>query len=108
MIGGDALEPADRDRLFFDPPAPAGGLARTIANAPEDAGEHVRFSVQQISVGETLLSDEPDVFGDVGVGRAGPLAIYDLVVILRIGCIGWPHGALPRLFARGRIDAVDG
>jgi len=49
VIGRDALQAADRDRLgllpliLFDATAPARGLARAIAGASEDAGKDVRF-----------------------------------------------------------------
>ena len=46
LIGGDALQPADRDRLglrvrlfALDASAAAGGLARTVAGAPENSRE---------------------------------------------------------------------
>ena len=39
VVGGDALEAADRDRLLLDAAAPAGRLARPVAGAPEDARE---------------------------------------------------------------------
>jgi hypothetical protein len=37
VVGGNALEAADRDRLVLDTDAPAGGLAGPVAGAPEDA-----------------------------------------------------------------------
>src|ERR1700760_3122908 len=37
VVGGDALQPADCDRLVLDPAAPAGGLARPVTGAPEHA-----------------------------------------------------------------------
>ena len=39
VVRGDALEPADRDRLVLDAAAPAGGLARPVAGAAENARE---------------------------------------------------------------------
>ena len=39
VVGGDALQAADRDRLLLDAAAPAGRLARPVAGAPEDARE---------------------------------------------------------------------
>src|SRR5580704_11212398 len=41
VIGGNALEPADRDRLLLDTDAATGGLARPVAGAPEHARKHV-------------------------------------------------------------------
>jgi len=37
IVGRDALQPADRDRLLFDADAPAGRLAWPVAGAPEHA-----------------------------------------------------------------------
>src|SRR5512142_2457893 len=84
MVGGDSLEPADRNRLAVHTPTPAGGLARSIARPAEDAREDVRFSVEQVRLGVSSLSDEPDVLGDIRVSGAGPLAVDNLMVVLRI------------------------
>ena len=81
LVGGDALEPADRDRLAVDAAAAAGRLARAVAGAAEDAREDVRLAVEQVGVGVAALRDQPDVFGNVGVGRAGPLAVDDFVEV---------------------------
>ena len=91
MVGGDALQPADRDRLAVDAPAPARRLARPVARAPEDAREHVRLAVEHVGVGEPALRDQPDVFRDVGVRRTGPLAVDDPVVVVRVANVGWTH-----------------
>ena len=84
MVGGDALEPADRDRLAVDATAPARGLARPVARAAEDAREDVRLAVEHVRLGVPPLRDQPDVFRHVGVRRTGPLAVDDLMVVLRI------------------------
>ena len=39
VVGGDALQAADGDRLLLDAATPAGRLARAIANAAQDARE---------------------------------------------------------------------
>ena len=91
VVGGDALQPADRDRLAVDAAAPAGRLARAVAGAAEDAGEHVRLAVQHVGVGEAPLRDQPDVFGNVGVRGARPLAVDDAVVVVRMPDVGWLH-----------------
>ena len=39
VIGGDALEPADGDRLLLEASSAACGLAWTVAGAPEDPGK---------------------------------------------------------------------
>ena len=81
-VGGDALQAADRDRLVLDAAAPAGRLARPIAGPPENAGKDVRLPVDHIGVAVATGGDQADVFGDGGVGRAGPLAIDDFVEIV--------------------------
>ena len=57
VIGGDALQTADRNRLPVDAGAAAGGLARAIAGAPQNAGKDVGFSVENVGVVESSLSD---------------------------------------------------
>ena len=64
--------------------APAGGLAGTVAGAPEDPREHVGLAVDHVRVGVPPLGDQPDVLGHVGVGRAGPLAVNDPVEVIRV------------------------
>ena len=91
MIGGDALQAADGDRLGFDAPAPARRLARAVADAAENAGKDIRLTVDQVGLRELSLRDEPDVFGNVGVGRAGPLAVDDAMKVIRISSIGRFH-----------------
>ena len=84
QIGRDALQAADRDRLVVDARAAAGRLARSVAGTAQDAGEHVGLPVEHVRVGVPSLRDQPDVLGNVGVRRAGPLAIDDLVEVARI------------------------
>ncbi len=83
-IGGDALEAADRDRLLLHAAAPAGRLAGAVAGAPEDPGKHIRLPVDHVGVGVTALSDQPDIFGDRRMRRTRPLAVHDLVEVIRI------------------------
>ena len=113
VVGGDALQAADRDRLgllglrFLDPAAPAGGLAGPVAGAPEDAREDVGFPVHHVGVGVATGGDQADVFGDGSVGGTGPLAVDYLVKVVGMTDIGslqdpFPHarpgvaGALSR------------
>src|SRR5690606_41619022 len=58
----------------------------------QDAREHVGLAVQDVGVAVATLRDQPDVLGDVGVGRTRPLAVDDLVVVLRVGDVGGLHG----------------
>jgi hypothetical protein len=103
QVGGDALQAADRDRLgaraelvaVLDAAAPARRLARAVAGAPEDPGEHVRNPVDHIGVGVTPLGDQPDVMRNGRVGRAGPLAVDDLVEVRRVAHAGGLHALSP-------------
>ena len=88
VVGGDALEAADGDRLLLDAAAPAGGLARAIADAAQDAGEDVALPVQHVGRRIAPLGDQPDVLGNGGMARTCPLAVDDLVEVVRIGNIG--------------------
>ena len=83
VVGGDALQAADRHRLVLDAHAPAGRLAGAVAGAPENAREHVRLPIDHVGVGVTPVRDQPDIFGHRRVRRAGALAIHDLVEIVR-------------------------
>ena len=57
---------------LLDAAAPAGGLARTVASAPEDPGKHVRFPVDHVGVAVAARGDQADVFGDRRMGRDTP------------------------------------
>ena len=94
VVGGDALQPADRDRLLLDAAAPAGRLARAVAGAPEDPGKHVGLPVDHVGVAVAARRDQPDVFGNRRVRGAGPLAIDDLMKIVRRRNIGEFHSLL--------------
>src|SRR5688500_18953381 len=91
MVGRDALQAADRDRLLLETSTSAGRLAGPVARASQDPREQVRFPVEHVGLGELALRDQADVLGDVGVGRACPLAVHDAVVVLRIRDVGRLH-----------------
>ena len=91
IVGGDAFQPADGDRLFLDAAAAAGRFAGPVANAAQNAGEHVGFAIHHVGFGELALSDQTDVLGNVGVRRTGPLAIYNPMEVIRLGSIGRLH-----------------
>jgi hypothetical protein len=90
-VGGDALEPADRDRFLLDAAAAAGGLARTIAGAAEHAGKYVRIPIDHVGVAVAARRDQTDVFGNRRVRRTGPLTIHDLVEVIRDRNVGSFH-----------------
>jgi hypothetical protein len=91
VVGGDALQPADRHRLLLDPAAAAGRLAGPVADAAQDAREHIGLAVHHVGLGELALGDQADVFGNIGVRRTGPLAIHDPMKIIRFRSIGRLH-----------------
>jgi len=91
MVSGDALQPANRDRLAIDARPPAGRLARSIAGAAEDPGKDVGFAIEEIGLGESVLRNQSDVLRNVRVRGAGPLTIDDTVVVIRSPDIGWLH-----------------
>ena len=100
VVGGHALQAADGYGLrlgvvaFFHPAAPTGGLARPIAGAAQNAGKHVGHPVDHVGVVVAALADQADVFGHRRVGRAGPLAINDLVEVVRMRGVGRLQGKL--------------
>ncbi len=100
VVGGDALQSADRNRLgfarvvFLDAAASARGLARAIARAPENSGKHIRFPVDEISVRIMPGGDKSDVFRNRGVRGTGPLTIDDFMEVVGNTNIGRLHPVL--------------
>src|SRR5581483_4265769 len=74
VVGGDALQAADRNRVLLDAAAPAGRLARPVAGAAENSRKHVRLPVDHVGVAVAAGGDQTDVFGNGRVGGTGPLA----------------------------------
>ena len=66
---------------------PAGRLARAIADSAKNAGKNIGFAVLHIGVGELALRNHTNVGRDVGMGGAAPLAIDDLMEVIRVGRI---------------------
>ncbi len=58
VVGGDALQAADRHRLVLDAHAPAGRLAGAVAGAPENPRKHVRLPIDHVGVGVTPVRDQ--------------------------------------------------
>ena len=112
-IGGDALQAADRDRLFLDAAAPAGRLARAVAGASENSRKHVRAPIDHVGVAVAAFGDQSDVFRNGRVGRAGPLAVDNFVKVVRRRNVCWfhsllVHAPLLREFPRGSRDVSAG
>src|SRR5262249_33603539 len=95
--------------LLLDAAAPASRLARPVAGAPEDSRKHVGLPIDHVGVAIATRRDQPDVFRDWGVCRTSPLAIHDLVEVVRISDVGILHFLLdhahPALRAQGLRDA---
>ena len=79
---------------LLDAAAPAGRLAGPVAGAPENAGKHVRIPIDHVGVGVAARRDQADIFGHRRVRRAGPLAIDDLVEVVRDRNVGRFHSLL--------------
>src|SRR4030095_8254911 len=90
VVGGDALQPADGDGFgltlaiaaLLDPAAPARRFTRPIAGPSQNPGQDVGLPVDELRVRVASRGNEPNVFGNGSVGRAGPLAIDDFVKIV--------------------------
>ena len=91
MVRRNAFQSANRNGLVFDPATTAGWLARAIAYASENAGKNVGFAVLHVSCGELALCNHSNVGGNVGVSGTAPLAINDLVEVIRVGSVCWLH-----------------
>ena len=88
VVGRDALEAADRDRLLLDPAAPASRLARPVAGAAENSWKNVGLPVDHISIGITPCRDQPNIFRNRRMRWARPLAVHNSVEILGVGNVG--------------------
>src|SRR6185312_4859552 len=96
VVGGDALQTADRNRLLLaldqrlvlDAGAAAGRLAGTVASAAQNSREDVGLPIDHVGVGVAPVRDQADVFRDGGVRGTSPLAIHDLVEIVGIRDVG--------------------
>jgi hypothetical protein len=91
IVRRDPLQAADRDWFAVDSRPPARRLARPIAGAPEDPRKNVGLPIEEIGVGEPSLRDHANVFGHIRVGRTGPLAVHDTVVVVGIADVCGVH-----------------
>src|SRR5918993_3975036 len=94
VVGRHALQAADGDRLGLHASAPARRLARTVAGAPKNSRKYVGLPVDHIGIAVAAFGDQPDVFWNRGMGRAGPLAIDHFVEVIRRLDIGEFHRLL--------------
>ena len=91
MICSDALQATNSDGVFFNPAAPAGGLAGTVTNATKNSGEYVGLAILHIRRGKIALRDHADIRRNVGMSGAAPLAIDYLMEVFRVRSICWLH-----------------
>ena len=74
------------------PGARGGTPAHTAGRrCARECRENVRLPVEHVGVGVLALRDQPNIFGDVGVRRTGPLAIDDFVKVRRVTNIARFH-----------------
>ena len=91
VISGDTLEPADSYRGFIGAGTPAGRLTGAVTNAAQYTGENITFPILYISVGKFTLGDLANVLWYIRVRRTGPLAIHNLMEVIRVTCISGFH-----------------
>src|SRR5262245_43065719 len=96
IVGRDSFQAADRHRLLLYADTPAGRLARAVAGAPQNSGKNIGTPVDHVGVGVTPLCDQADIFGNRGVRGTGPLAVHDLVEVIRRRNVGILHRILKR------------
>ena len=82
QIGGNTLQPTNRDGTAIDTAPSTRWLAGAVTRASEDSWKDVRFPVEHVGVVETPLGDEANVTGNVRVSGTRPLTIHYPVVIL--------------------------
>ena len=107
VVGCDALEAANRDRLVLHAAPATGRFARPVAGAPENPWKDVGLPIHHVSVGVPARRDEANIFRNCRMRRTGPLAIDDFVEVIRVSGIGGRQ-ALPslRLFRKDCTPAV--
>ena len=101
QIRCDPFQPANRDRLAVHAASTARRLARTVAGAAQNRREHIRLPVEHVGIRIAAVRNQTNIFRNVGVRGAGPLAIDNFMEVLRILCVGrfharlWPSTWLP-------------
>src|SRR5262249_49769168 len=99
-IGGNAFEAADRDRIFLDAASAAGGLAGTIAGAPQGSRKYVRLPIDHVGIAVAAFGDQADVFRNWRMRRTCPLAIDHFVKVVGGRNISRFHSYLTRADAQ--------
>ncbi len=91
MISRDTLEATDCHRALIGSATPTCRLTGAITYTAQYTGKDIAFAIQDISVGEFTLGNFANVLGHISMRRASPLAIHNLVVVIRVICIGGLH-----------------
>ena len=91
VVRRHAFEATNRNGFAVHSFPAACRLTWTIARAAQDTRKDVGFAVEKVGVGVSALRNQTDVFGDVCVGRACPLAIHNFVEVVRVANIGRFH-----------------
>ena len=91
VVCRNALQATDRDRFVLDTIATTGRFAGPVAGPAENSREDVALPVDHVGIGVAPRRDQADVFGDRRMGRAGILAVDDLVEVVRIENVGGFH-----------------
>ena len=92
-VGGDALQAADRDRLFLHAAAPAGGLARAVAGAAENAGKDVRLPVDHDRRRHSRLRRSGGYIPGLACAPGRPTGSQPLCESSRVAQVGRLHDA---------------
>ena len=100
QIRSHAFKAADGDGLpRIEASAAAGRFAGTIASAPENRREHIRFPIDHVGFCIFALGDQANILRHVGVRRARPLAIYNSVEVFRVTNVGGLQNWLPEVLS---------
>ena len=91
MICRNSLQATNRDWFFFDARAATGGFAWPVTRAAKNSGKYVRLAIKHVRVVVAAFSNKPNVSRHIGVRRACPLTIDDLVVVPRVRNICRSH-----------------
>jgi hypothetical protein len=84
VIRGDTFQPANRHRFFVHSAAATGRLAGAVTYTAQDTRKDVAFAVEHVGIGKSPLGNQANVFRHIGMRRTTPLAVNDLVKIIRI------------------------
>lgn len=91
MVRRHAFEAANSYRSILHAATTTRRFAWTVADPAQDAWKDIRLAILYIRIAEAPLGDQPDIFRNIGVGGTCPLAIDDLMEVLRVGGVSRFH-----------------